>query len=114
VSYLATKIFAGMFSNCSAVRIIYPAEIEKVAGELPGIKECAVIGFPEEERVQVILFVVLRSSQTKSEQDILDTLTGKISNEYMPDSVIFADSLPKNANGRIIRDRLKEFIPDGI
>ena len=94
--------------------IIYPAEIEKVAGELPEITECAVIGFPEAERVQVILFVVLRDGQPKSEQDILDALTGKISNEHMPDSVVFVDSLPKNANGKIIRDRLKEFIPDGI
>jgi acyl-coenzyme A synthetase/AMP-(fatty) acid ligase len=94
--------------------IIYPAEIEKVAGELPEITECAVIGFPEAERVQVILFVVLRNCQPKSEQDILDALTGKISNEHMPDSVVFVDSIPKNANGKIIRDRLKEFIPDGI
>jgi len=105
--YILGRIKDGMLIDDT---LVYPAEIEKVAGEQPEIAECAVIGIPEEDSVRIILFAVLKNGQTLSEEDILAALDGKVANGYLPDAVIFVESLPKNANGKVIRDRLKELL----
>ncbi len=87
---------------------IYPAEIEKVLHEHPAIKECAVIGVPDERWGEVgRAVVVLRDGVTTDPQEILDFLGGKLAKYKIPKSVVRVDALAHNASGKMRRVDIK-------
>jgi fatty-acyl-CoA synthase len=85
---------------------VYPAEIEEVLCQHPAIAECAVIGVPDDQWGEVgRAVVVLRSPVTAD--DILGFLDGKLARYKIPRSVVFTDSLPRNAAGKLLKSKLR-------
>jgi fatty-acyl-CoA synthase len=86
---------------------VYPAEVEEVLCQHPAITECAVIGVPDDQWGEVgRAVVVLRSPVTAD--DILGFLDGKLAKYKIPRSVVFTDSLPRNAAGKLLKSKLRE------
>lgn len=88
---------------------IYPAEVENVLVEHPDVVEAAVVGRPDEilgERV--VAFV--RSINPALASDELRSHCAMRSADYkVPDLVIVGDDgLPRNANGKIQKDQLRQ------
>ena len=76
------------------------------------VAECAVIGIPDEERGEIVQAHVVLNDGAKP-----DALTTKLLQDHVkaeiapykyPRSIVFCDSLPKTATGKIQRFRLKE------
>lgn len=87
---------------------IYPAEIENVLHQHPAIAEVAVIGTPHErwgETPKAI--VVLRQGVSPSETALIDFVRDRIARYKCPTSVVFAEALPRNAAGKILRHELR-------
>jgi long-chain acyl-CoA synthetase len=81
---------------------VSPKEVEDVLYALPGIAEAAVIGIPDEILGQSIRAVVTRSKGAQvTEQEVLRHCAAKLENFMVPKSVVFLDSLPKTATGKI-------------
>jgi fatty-acyl-CoA synthase len=87
---------------------IYPAEVEAVLHQHPGVEEAAVIGVPDEywgETVKVM--IVLKPGATLTEEDIVEFCASQLAPFKRPKSVVFIDSLPKNAAGKVMKTQLR-------
>jgi len=78
----------------------------------PAIKECAVIGRPDEKWGEVgHLFVVLADPKSDADADsFIQNLDGKLARFKLPKYVSLLDALPRNANGKIVKSALLEKI----
>ena len=87
---------------------IYPAEIENVLGDCPDIAEVAVVGRPDERWGEAVVAVVVPAQgATLSGDAVCALLHGRVARYKHPRDVIFAQSLPRTALGKVKREELK-------
>ncbi len=87
---------------------IAPDEIEAVLESHPDVEEAGVIGIPDEEwgeRVGAV--VVRRPGATVSEADLSEHCRQRLASFKKPEIMIFADALPRNAMGKVLRNELR-------
>jgi len=86
-------------------------EVEAALLSHPDVKECAVIGVPDEERGQIVqAHVVLKDGappDPETVKKLQDHVKATIAPFKYPRSVKFTDALPKTQTGKIQRFRLK-------
>ncbi len=87
---------------------IYPAEIENVVIGIPGVNEVAVIGLPDEKWGEIACAIVVGDQGALSEQDIIAECGTKLARYKIPKKVIFADAIPRNPTGKILKRVLRE------
>ncbi|MFC1952437.1 class I adenylate-forming enzyme family protein [Chloroflexota bacterium] len=88
---------------------IYPSDIEDVLYTHPKVAEVAVVGIPGELRGEVVKAVVsLKEGEVATEQEIKRFCLERLANYKVPKQVIFLDSLPKTAAGKICKEDLKK------
>jgi 2-aminobenzoate-CoA ligase len=92
-------------------------EVEAALLSHPDVKECAVIGFPDEERGQIVqAHVVLKEGVAPSAECVKrlqDYVKATIAPFKYPRSVKFIEALPKTQTGKIQRFRLRQSPPSG-
>lgn len=89
---------------------VYPAEIEQVLARLEGVADVAVIGVPDERLGEVgRAFIVRRPGAELDEQNVIDYAREHLANFKAPRSVTFADSLPRNPGGKVVKHELREW-----
>jgi acyl-CoA synthetase (AMP-forming)/AMP-acid ligase II len=86
----------------------YPAEIENMLHEHPGVREAAVIGLADERLGEVgCAFIVWDPGQGEpSEEALIAWCKGQMANYKVPRSIVFTDALPRNAMGKVEKYRL--------
>lgn len=88
---------------------VYPREVEEVVYSHPAVRECAVIGIPDEKWGEAIIaFVTLRPGVSCEAEDLLRHCEGRIADYKKPRSIVFLDDLPKSSVGKIARRTLRE------
>jgi long-chain acyl-CoA synthetase len=88
---------------------VYPREIEEILYGHPAIAEAAVIGVPDQTMGEEIRAVVaLKPGQEATEQELIDYCKERLASYKYPRSVLFRDSLPKTATGKILKRELKD------
>ena len=88
-------------------------EIENFAVAHPSVMEAAVIGvFHPKWDERPLLILVRNENSEVSKEEILNFLKGKIASWWMPDDVVFVDSLPHTATGKIQKLVLREQFKD--
>jgi malonyl-CoA/methylmalonyl-CoA synthetase len=92
---------------------IYPREVEDVLAEHPAVAEVAVFGAPDADMgEQVVAVIVPRDGQTPSASEIIAFSRERLASYKKPRQVVFVDSLPRNAMGKVqkhlLADRLKD------
>ncbi|MBE3561228.1 MAG: long-chain fatty acid--CoA ligase [Ktedonobacteraceae bacterium] len=87
---------------------IYPAEIEGILQTHPAIAEAAVIAQPDPKWGEVgLAVVVLRHGKQLSAEEVIAFCADKLARYKIPRRVVFADSLPRNAMGKVIKTELR-------
>ena len=90
---------------------IYPAEIENVLADCPLILEAAVIGQPDEQWGEVAVAVVVKKPDAPLDAaGVMTLLDGKLARFKHPRRVLFMDSLPKTALGKVQKSELAAVI----
>jgi acyl-CoA synthetase (AMP-forming)/AMP-acid ligase II len=86
----------------------YPAEIEAVLLEHPGIAQVAVVGMPDERMgEQGVAFVVARTGERPDPDEILRWARSKMAS-YKLSRVELIDALPLNPSGKVMKFKLRE------
>lgn len=93
---------------------VYPEEIEGELYRHPAVAECAVVGFSEGDDIAVAAFVVCRPGRACEAEELLTFLAGRLPPERVPRRVELVEALPKNANGKLIRLRLRELLERAV
>jgi malonyl-CoA/methylmalonyl-CoA synthetase len=89
---------------------VYPAEVEGVINELPGVAESAVVGVPHPDFGEaVIAIVVPRAGTSAPDGDaMIAALKSKIANFKVPKRVFVVDELPRNTMGKVQKNLLRD------
>jgi fatty-acyl-CoA synthase len=88
---------------------VYPAEVELALASVGGIAEVCVIGVPDARWGEVGRAVVVRAAGAPLDGEaVLRALDGKLARYKIPKSVAFADALPRNPGGKILRHQVRE------
>ena len=88
---------------------VYPAEVEGVINELPGVAESAVIGVPHPDFGEgVVAVIVPRPGAAPAAADIVNALKGRIANFKVPKHVFVVAELPRNAMGKVQKNLLRD------
>jgi len=87
---------------------VYPAEVERVLLEHGAVAEVCVIGMPDAHWGEAVKAVcVLAKGQSASESELIDFVASRLARYKKPRQVVFADSLPKLADGKTDRPAIK-------
>lgn len=93
---------------------IHPAELENVLADCAAIAECAVIGIEDPKWGETACAVVVRAPGAQlDEAAVLALFSERIARYKHPRRVVFADSLPKNAMGKVQKFELRKALSPG-
>jgi fatty-acyl-CoA synthase len=88
-------------------------DLENLAVGHPKVAEAAVIGMPHPKwGERPLLIVQVKEGESLTREEILGFMDGKIASWWMPDDVVFVDSIPHTATGKILKMALREQFKD--
>jgi long-chain acyl-CoA synthetase len=88
---------------------VYPAEVENALSDHPAVADVAVIGVPDERWGETVKAVVVcRTGAVVTPAEIIAFARGRLAHFKCPTSVDFADSLPRNPSGKLLKRELRE------
>jgi len=88
---------------------VYPAEVEGMINELPGVAESAVVGVPHPDFGEAVVAVVVpRPGAQLQPDEIVAALKGRIANFKVPKRVFVAPELPRNTMGKVQKKLLRD------
>ncbi|MDI3261775.1 MAG: long-chain-fatty-acid--CoA ligase [Fulvimonas sp.] len=85
-------------------------ELENIAVSHPGVAEAAVIGIPHPKWQERPLLLVVRNAAgaALSREELLAYMEPRVPKWWLPDEVVFVESLPHTATGKLLKSRLRE------
>lgn len=87
---------------------IYSREVENAVHAHPAVRECAVIGIPDEQWGEAVLAVVaLKAGRTATEQELIAHCHTLIANYKCPRRVAFCEALPLSGAGKVMKNVLR-------
>ncbi|MBI3089319.1 MAG: AMP-binding protein [Candidatus Tectomicrobia bacterium] len=90
---------------------IFPRDIEEHLCTHPSVREAAVVGVPDAQWGEIVTAVVaLQSGVQVGEEDLIAYCKDALASYKKPRRVLFCEELPKNANGKIMKDELRQSI----
>jgi long-chain acyl-CoA synthetase len=87
---------------------VYPNEVENVIASMPGVLEVGVVGVPSAKSGETVKAVIVRKDPALTADDVKKYCRTQLTGYKMPREIIFVDSLPKTAVGKILRRELKD------
>lgn len=105
-------LFLGGRSDDTIIRggeNIAPAEIEDVLIDHPDVRQVAVVGIDDAGWGQITVAVVVPNGNGEPDsEDIREFVRARLRSSRTPDKVVFAQELPTNATGKLLRRDLVE------
>ena len=93
---------------------VYPAELENVLADCPAVAESAVVGVPDPKWGEaVVAAVVTKPGAALDEAAVLALFEGRLARFKHPRRVVFVESLPKTALGKVQKAELRRLIGAG-
>jgi fatty-acyl-CoA synthase len=74
------------------------------------VSEVAVVGRPDDYWGEVVVAVVVPEGASRDADKVLSFCDGRIANFETPREVVFVDSLPRNAMGKVEKEALRKIV----
>jgi len=87
-------------------------EIEDVLLRNPKIKECAVVGMPDDKWGEIVAAAIVAKAEDIKSEEIQAWCSSYLSDYKIPRRMIVMKNLPKNSMGKITKPELKETLKD--
>jgi malonyl-CoA/methylmalonyl-CoA synthetase len=81
-------------------------EIEVALLEHPGVREAAVTAAPDDDLGERIVAWVVAEDSRPEERELIDHVAAELAPHKRPREVRFLDELPRNAMGKVVKQRL--------
>lgn len=86
-------------------------DIENIAMSHPAVAMAAALGVPHPKwGERPIVIVAKREGATVSREDVLGLYPGKLAKWQTPDDVVFVDSIPLGATGKMLKTELRKLL----
>lgn len=86
---------------------VSPVEVENIIYKIPGIREVAVIGIPDEIMGEkIIAYVTTHGHPGIGEKDVLKECMSRLELFMIPQHIIFINEMPKSSNSKIDKKEL--------
>ena len=93
----------------SGAENIYPAEVEAVLAGHPDVLDVAVIGVPDDKWGEAVkAIVVAREGSPLTADALIEWCRDKLAGYKRPRSVDFAEALPRNPSGKLLKRELRK------
>jgi acyl-CoA synthetase (AMP-forming)/AMP-acid ligase II len=90
---------------------VYPAEVERVVRQLPGVAHSAVVGIPDPRLGERVGVAIEREPGTAlTREAVVDHCRSHLAREKVPEVVLFLDALPRNAMGKVIVTDIRDMM----
>ncbi len=84
-------------------------EIEEVVREHPGVRECVVVGVPDEEWGERVAAAIVPAASAVPTLDALRAWAApRIAGYKLPTRLLLVEDLPRNAMGKVVKTRVRE------
>ena len=87
---------------------VSPAEVERVIGALPGVRDAVVLGLPDEEWGEVVVAVVEGDPSEVTAGDVDRHCRERLVRGRCPTRTLVVDALPRTRTGKVMRWRVGE------
>ena len=88
---------------------IYPAEIEGVLIDCPGVHDCAVFGIPDDDFGETVMAVVeLQPGADRTAAEVQDFLRDRLAHYKVPKRIEFQADLPREDSGKLFKRKLRD------
>jgi acyl-CoA synthetase (AMP-forming)/AMP-acid ligase II len=88
---------------------VYPGEVEQVVFTHPAVKDCAVVGVPDEKWGEVVTAVVeLKHGSVETSADILSFCRERLGGVKSPKALHIWEALPKSPLGKVLRKQVRD------
>lgn len=86
---------------------VYPNEVEGVIARMPLVRECAVVGVPDDNSGESVKAFIVRENDTLTPEMVVEFCRAHLTGYKVPRHVEFRDELPKTNVGKILRRALR-------
>lgn len=86
---------------------VFPAEVEEAIARMPGVREVAVVGYPDPSLGEEIAAFVVAGPEI-TEAGLTAHCRVELPSDKRPRRFVFVEALPRNPNGKILRRELKD------
>jgi fatty-acyl-CoA synthase len=91
---------------------VYPREIEELLFRLPGVREAAVVGVPDDYWGESgRAFLVMQPGSAIAPDAVIAACKEKLAGYKVPRHVAFIDVLPRNPAGKVLKTELRKVAP---
>ena len=87
---------------------VYPNEVEEVIAGHPGVRECAVIGIPDEKSGEAVKAFIVKKDPNLTAEEVVKFCGTQLTAYKIPKLIEFRTSLPKTNVGKILRRQLRD------
>ena len=94
---------------------VYPAEVEAVLVEHPGVAEVAVVGRPDRRwgEIGVAVVVPAAGGQTPTVDELRSWCEGRLARFKQPRELVLVESLPRTALGKVRKHVVRDLLDEG-
>ena len=94
---------------------IFPGEIEQVIWSHPAVKDCAVVGVPDEKWGEAVKAVIeLNVGAAVEAEEILELCRLHVGNMKAPKTIDFWSELPRSSIGKVLKREIRDRFWKGL
>lgn len=88
---------------------VYPSQVERAIKSMPGVRDVAVVGMPDDNRGESVVAVLVLEPGAAVDLDAVRRWTqDKLSHYAMPKSIAVQEDLPRSQLGKVLRRSVRE------